>query len=41
MTDTLVKAENVGKKFCRELKRSLRYGMTDIGSESLNWNITK
>lgn len=33
MSDTLIKVENVGKKFCRELKRSLWYGMKDIYSE--------
>lgn len=35
MTDTLVKVENVSKKFCRNLKRSLWYGMTDLGNELL------
>ena len=33
MPDTLVKVENVGKKFCRGLKRSLWYGVKDICSE--------
>ena len=33
MTDTLVKAENVSKKFCRDLKKSLWYGMKDLCSE--------
>lgn len=33
MSDTLVKVENVSKKFCRDLKRSLWYGVKDIGSE--------
>ncbi len=33
MTDTLIKVENVSKKFCRKLKRSLWYGMKDLGSE--------
>jgi lipopolysaccharide transport system ATP-binding protein len=33
--DVLVKAENVSKKFCRSLKRSLWYGMNDIGAEML------
>ena len=33
MTDTLVKVDNVSKKFCRSLKRSLWYGMQDLGSE--------
>lgn len=35
MSDTLVKVENVSKKFCRSLKRSLWYGMQDIGAELL------
>ena len=33
--DTLVKVENVSKKFCRSLKRSLWYGMQDLGNELL------
>ena len=33
MTDTLIKVENVSKKFCRSLKKSLWYGMKDLGSE--------
>lgn len=33
MTDTLVNVENVSKKFCRSLKKSLWYGMQDLGSE--------
>ena len=33
MSDTLIKVENVSKKFCRRLKRSLWYGMKDLGSE--------
>lgn len=35
MTDTLIKVENVSKKFCRSLKKSLWYGMQDIGNELL------
>ena len=31
--DILVKVENVSKKFCRDLKRSLWYGVKDIASE--------
>jgi lipopolysaccharide transport system ATP-binding protein len=31
--DLLVDCENVGKKFCRELKKSLWYGITDIASD--------
>lgn len=33
MSDTLIKVENVSKKFCRSLKRSLWYGMKDLGRE--------
>lgn len=33
MSDVLVKVEGVSKKFCRSLKRSLWYGMRDIGGE--------
>jgi lipopolysaccharide transport system ATP-binding protein len=33
MSDTLVIAESVSKKFCLSLKRSLWYGMKDLGSE--------
>lgn len=31
--DILVRVENVSKKFCRDLKRSLWYGVKDIASE--------
>lgn len=33
MSETLIKVENVSKKFCRDLKRSLLYGMQDLGGE--------
>ena len=33
--DILVCVEGVGKKFCRDLKKSLWYGMKDIGAELL------
>lgn len=33
MSDTLIKVEGVSKKFCRGLRRSLWYGMQDLGSE--------
>ena len=33
--DIMVKAENVSKKFCRDLKRSLWYGVKDLSSELL------
>lgn len=35
MSEILVKVENVSKKFCRSLKRSLWYGMKDLGKEIL------
>ena len=35
MSDILIKAEHVSKKFCRSLKRSLWYGMKDV-THSLN-----
>lgn len=31
--EVLVRAEHVGKKFCRDLKTSLWYGVKDLGSE--------
>jgi lipopolysaccharide transport system ATP-binding protein len=33
--DTLIQVESVSKKFCRSLKRSLWYGVQDIGTELL------
>lgn len=33
--EVLVRAENVGKKFCRDLKRSLMYGVQDTVSDIL------
>jgi lipopolysaccharide transport system ATP-binding protein len=35
MNDTLINVSNVSKKFCRDLKKSLWYGMKDLGSEIL------
>lgn len=35
MGETLVKVENVSKKFCRNLKRSLFYGLRDLGNDLL------
>jgi lipopolysaccharide transport system ATP-binding protein len=35
MNETLIKVENASKKFCRNLKRSLWYGMKDLGTELL------
>ena len=31
--ETLIKVEGVSKKFCRNLKKSLWYGMKDLGNE--------
>lgn len=33
--DVLIKVEGVSKKFCRSLKRSLLYGVQDVGNEML------
>lgn len=33
MTEALVRVEGVSKKFCRSLRKSLWYGMQDLGSE--------
>lgn len=33
--EILIKAENVGKKFCRSLKKSLFYGVQDVGYDLL------
>jgi lipopolysaccharide transport system ATP-binding protein len=33
MTDTVISVENISKKFCRSLKRSLWYGVQDLGSD--------
>ncbi|MEM8668665.1 MAG: ABC transporter ATP-binding protein [Planctomycetota bacterium] len=35
MSDVLIRAENVGKKFCRELKKSLAYGVRDSATDLL------
>lgn len=35
MTDTLIRVESLSKKFCRSLKKSLLYGMQDLGRELL------
>ena len=32
-TQPIIEAENVSKKFCRNLKRSMRYGLSDLWSE--------
>lgn len=33
MSDVLIRVDNVSKRFCRSLKRSLWYGLQDLGSE--------
>lgn len=33
MSEPLIKIEGLSKKFCKDLKRSLRYGLSDIGRE--------
>ncbi len=35
MTEPLIRVEGLSKKFCRSLKKSLWYGLQDIGSEVL------
>lgn len=40
MSDTLVTVEKVSKKFCRRLKRSLWYGVKDLGAELIGRNNT-
>ena len=35
MTEKLIEVENVGKKFCRDLKKSLWYGVKDSASDLL------
>jgi ABC-type polysaccharide/polyol phosphate transport system ATPase subunit len=35
MSDTLIKVDGASKKFCRSLKRSLWYGLKDLGNELL------
>lgn len=35
MSETLITIDNVSKKFCRDLKRSLWYGIKDLGFELL------
>ena len=35
MSETLIRVENVSKKFCRSLKKSLWYGMRDLSKEVL------
>ena len=39
--EILVRVENVSKRFCRDLKRSLWYGVQDIGGELFSRDVTK
>jgi len=41
MSDSLIIVEDVSKKFCRRLRRSLWYGLKDIGSELFGGNANK
>ena len=38
MAETLILVDNVKKKFCRRLRRSLWYGMVDLGAELFGRN---
>ena len=38
--ETLIKVENVKKKFCRSLRKSLRYGVQDIATDLIGWHIS-
>jgi lipopolysaccharide transport system ATP-binding protein len=38
MSETLVRAEGVSKKFCKSLKRSMLYGVEEILKNALNWD---
>ena len=35
MGDTLIRVDGLSKKFCRSLRKSMWYGMRDLGSELL------
>ena len=35
MSDSLIKVNGLSKKFCRSLKKSMWYGMQDLGNELL------
>lgn len=41
MTKPVVSVEGVSKKFCRSLKRSLWYGLKDVGKDLLAWDRRK
>jgi lipopolysaccharide transport system ATP-binding protein len=38
MTEVLIQAENISKKFCRSLKKSLWYGITDVCHSLSPWS---
>jgi lipopolysaccharide transport system ATP-binding protein len=38
MSDTVVSVDNLGKKFCKKLKRSMWYGIKDLFSEMMGRN---
>ena len=38
MSENLITVENISKKFCRRLRRSLWYGVKDLGSELIGRN---
>lgn len=38
MSETLIKVDNVSKKFCKDLKRGLWYGVKDLSSELMGRN---
>jgi ABC-type polysaccharide/polyol phosphate transport system ATPase subunit len=40
-SDVLISVEGVSKKFCRDLKKSLVYGVKDVLSESLNLSTSR
>src|SRR6266545_1889398 len=41
MSDILVKVEGVSKKFCRDLKKSLWYGIKDVAADLLPFGSTQ
>ena len=41
MSDVLIKAEGVSKKFCKSLKRLMFYGVQDIARSMFKWQFCK
>jgi lipopolysaccharide transport system ATP-binding protein len=39
--EVLIKAERLGKKYCRSLKRSLWYGVKDVTHSLLSWSVAE